>query len=120
MVAVRERDASCKDLDHGVWHIGQDIYLVVADAEVARDDGHTHYSLDDEGNGTYEDMMAGDRVAEDMVDGYNTSAVLVILRRNLEKGDVDDGQHLKQDGEELDETKDGIHGLNARRLQKSL
>lgn len=120
MVAVRECDASCKDLDHEAGHIGQDICPEVADEEVVHDDGHTHYFLGDEGNGRYEDMMAGYMEAEDSVGDYNTSAVLVILRWNLEKGDVDDGLHSKQGGGEVDETQDAIHGLNARRSQKSL
>jgi len=78
LVAAKERDALCKDLDHEDGRIGQDILLVVENAVVAHDVCHTHCSLDDEGNDTHEDM-----VAEDRMDGCNITDVLVVLQMEL-------------------------------------
>jgi hypothetical protein len=112
LVAAKERDASCKDLDHEDGHIERDIHLVVEDAMAVRGVGHIHYFLGDGGNGTYEDM-----VAADMMDGCCSKLiVLAILQR---KGSVGDGQRLLEHEEDLDEVQDQVHGLDVQRLQTS-
>jgi hypothetical protein len=90
LVAVKERDASYKALDHEDGHTGQDIHLVLEDAVDARDVGRIHYSLDDEGNDTSEDMMAGDKL-----DGCSILGLLAILPTKVEKGSGGDQQQLE-------------------------
>jgi hypothetical protein len=89
LVAAKERDALYKALDHEDAHTGQDIHLVVEDAVDVRDVGHIHYFLNDEGNGTYEDMVAGDKL-----DGCSIPGLLAILPTNLEKDSGGDQQQL--------------------------
>lgn len=110
LVVAKDCGALRKDLEGVDGHTGQDSRLVVVeeeDAMVARDDVHTRCSLDDGGNGTYGDMVVGDRLDVDSI------LVGLVVLRNSAVGE----QQPRQVVEQLDEAEEHVHVLYDRTLQ---